>query len=70
MSKKRVAKARSNAQIIGIIFVFYLKIFDILGTTGFDSKVSEIVSIPRTEMKTRKTYFNNINGENNFALAA
>ena len=40
------------------------------GTTGFDCKVSEIVSIPRTEMTTRKNYFNHLNGENNYALAA
>ena len=40
------------------------------GTTGFDSKVSETVSIPRTEMMTRKPYFNHLNGENNYALAA
>ena len=40
------------------------------GTTGFDSKVSETVSIPRTEMITRKPYFNHLNGENNYALAA
>ena len=40
------------------------------GTTGFDSKVSENVSIPRSEMKTRKTYFKQLNGENNYALAA
>ena len=40
------------------------------GTTGFDSKVSETVSIPRTEMMTRKPYFNHLNGEDNYALAA
>ena len=40
------------------------------GTTGFDSKVSETVSIPRTEMITRKPYFNHLNGEDNYALAA
>jgi len=37
---------------------------------GFDSKVSETVSIPRTEMNTRKPYFNHLNGEDNYALAA
>ena len=40
------------------------------GTTGFDSKVSKTVSIPRTEMTTRKPYFNHLNGEDNYALAA
>ncbi len=40
------------------------------GTTGFDSKISENVSMPRSEMTTRKTYFNILNGENNYALAA
>ena len=40
------------------------------GTTGFDSKISETVSIPRTEMMTRKPYFNHLNGEDNYALAA
>ena len=42
----------------------------ILGTTGFDSKVSEKVSMSRSEMTTRKTYFKFINGEDNYALAA
>ena len=40
------------------------------GTTGFDSKVSETVSIPRTEMMTRKPYFNHLNGEDDYAVAA
>jgi len=40
------------------------------GTTGFDSKASKNVSIPRTEMISRKTYFKHLNGENNYALAA
>ena len=40
------------------------------GTTGFDSKISETVSIPRTEMTTRNSYFNHLNGEDNYALAA
>ncbi len=28
-----------------------------MGTTGFDSKISKNVSIPRNEVTTRKTYF-------------
>ena len=43
---------------------------DAYAKAGFDSKVSETVSIPRTEMMTRKPYFNHLNGEDNYALAA
>lgn len=61
-------------RITKIIWYIFCKdtysIFDILGTTGFDSKISKNVSIPRSEMTTRKTYFNHLNGEDNYALAA
>ncbi|CAL2101988.1 hypothetical protein T190130A13A_10250 [Tenacibaculum sp. 190130A14a] len=41
-----------------------------MGTTGFDSEIRDNVSIPRSEMTTRKTYFKLLNGEDNYALAA
>ena len=40
------------------------------GTTGFDSKDSEFVSIPSYEITLVKPNFNFLNGENNYALAA
>jgi len=46
------------------------RILSITTPAGFDSKISETVSIPRTEMMTRKPYFNPLNGEDKYALAA
>ena len=40
------------------------------GTTGFDSKISEFVSIPSYEITLVKPNFNFLNGEDNYALAA
>jgi len=42
----------------------------IKGTTGFDSKDSEFVSIPSYEITLVKPNFNFLNGEDNYALAA
>jgi hypothetical protein len=54
-----------------ICILFFLKyIFDILGTTGFDSKVSKFVSISSYEITLVKPNFNFLNGEDNYALAA
>jgi len=53
--------------------IFSLKrkyFFDILGTTGFDSKDSKLVSIPSYEITLVKPNFNFLNGEDNYALAA
>lgn len=41
-----------------------------MGTTGFDSKVGEIVSISSYEITLVKPNFNFLNGEDNYALAA
>jgi len=41
-----------------------------MGTTGFDSKDSEFVSIPSYEITLVKPNFNFLNGEDNYALAA
>jgi len=51
---------------------FFLKkyLFDILGTTGFDSKDSEFVSISSYEITLVKPNFTFLNGEDNYALAA
>ena len=43
---------------------------DILGTTGFDSKDSRLVSISSYEITLVKPNFNFLNGEDNYALAA
>ena len=40
------------------------------GTTGFDSKASDNVSIPRTEIMLVKLISTFLNGEDNYALAA
>ncbi len=40
------------------------------GTTGFDSKDSEFVSISSYEITLVKPNFNFLNGEDNYALAA
>ena len=51
-------------------FNFKKYFFDILGTTGFDSKDSEFVSISSYEITLVKPNFNFLNGEDNYALAA
>jgi hypothetical protein len=41
-----------------------------MGSTGFDSEIYEIVSTSSNEIILVNTYFNFLNGENNYALAA
>ena len=41
-----------------------------MGSTGFDSELYWTVSTSRNEIETRKRLFHNLNGENNYALAA
>ena len=52
------------------IFRSVLKDLIILGTTGFDSKVSLNRSMSSNETALVNLGFNNINGEDNYALAA
>jgi len=42
----------------------------ILGSTGFDSEINEIVSTSCNGLETRKRLNQLLNGENNYALAA
>ena len=49
---------------------FFIKVFDILGSTGFDSEMNETVSTSCNDIETRKRLGQTLNGENNYALAA
>ena len=46
-------------------FVYFIK-----GMTGFDSKISRIISMSSHEIALVKIDFTFLNGENNYALAA
>jgi hypothetical protein len=41
-----------------------------MGSTGIDSRISKIVSTSCNGIESRKKLFQNLNGENNYALAA
>ena len=41
-----------------------------MGSTGIDSRISEIVSTSCNGIESRKKLFQHLNGENNYALAA
>ena len=45
-------------------------IFEILGSTGFDSEINEMVSTSCNGIESRKRLDQILNGENNYALAA
>lgn len=46
------------------------KFFTIMGMTGFDCKISRIISMSSHEIDLVKRDFTTINGEDNYALAA
>ena len=51
-------------------FALLKKVFNILGSTGFDSEMNEMVSTSCNDIETRKRLGQTLNGENNYALAA